>query len=114
MSSKKPGLPKLDPKNFDHGAFAAAAVPVPDPVQTATRPAEPKREAPKPVKGKAAQAQPAGASAQPPSRVGKKQLGVWVSEQKRKDLKRVALDTGSSVDEIVNDLIDDFLRRKAR
>ena len=48
---------------------------------------------------------------QPPSRAGRKQLGVWVSEETRKNLKRAALDLGRSVDEILNELIDEFLRQ---
>jgi hypothetical protein len=107
--SKKPGLPKLDAT-----AFEAVAVPVPDPVQAVTRPSPPKRDTPKPVKGKAAKGQPAASSPQPPSRVGKKQLGLWLPEQTRHELKRVALDSGRTVDEIVNGLIADFLRKNTR
>ena len=102
--SKKPGLPAMDAS-----AFARAAVPVPDPVQAVTKRKEPEqpvvREEPK-SKSRAV------ASAAPPSRAGKVQLGVWVTEQMRKDLKREALDSGRAVDVIVNELITDFLRKK--
>jgi len=105
MSSKKVGMPVMDPS-----AFAASAIAIPDPVRAATKrstePKEPVAEAPKKSRAGAPSASPT-----PPSRTGKKQLGVWVTEETRKDLKRAALDSGRSVDDIVNELITDFLRK---
>ena len=104
MSSKKVGMPVMDPS-----AFAASAIAIPDPVRAVTKRAEPKApvvESPKSRAGATLSASPT-----PPSRTGRKQLGVWVTEETRKDLKRAALDSGRSVDDIVNELITDFLRK---
>lgn len=105
MSSKtkKPGLPAMDAS-----AFAVAAIPVPDPVQVVTK--SPASE--KPAPAEAPKRSAAVSVGQPPSRAGKVQLGVWVPEEWRKELKREALESGRSVDVIVNDLIASHLQKR--
>jgi hypothetical protein len=85
-----------------------------DPVAavTASRAAAPTAPVaePKPVKSKPV-VQARAPQAKAPSRANRKQLGVWVHEQTHTKLKYAALDLKRSIDEIVNDLIDDFLSK---
>jgi hypothetical protein len=108
---KKPPMPALAP--LDRAAFTAAAVAIPDPVQAAIAsppsPAAPpkSRHLEKKTRGTTNN----GSGATQPSRAGKVQLSVWVLTEKRQELKKRALDLGRPVDDIVNELIDRFLRR---
>ena len=101
-TSKKKPMPALAP--LDTAAFNAAAVAIPDPVQAAASAA-----LPLPPRGRGYD-KSNGTSATQPSRAGKVQLSVWVRTEKRQELKRRALDLGRPVDDIVNELIDEFLR----
>jgi hypothetical protein len=107
-TSKKRPMPALAP--LDTAAFNAAAVAIPDPVQAAVSSPAPSAAPPLPPRGRGYD-KSNGTSATQPSRAGKVQLSVWVRTEKRQQLKRRALDLGRPVDDIVNELIDDFLRR---
>ncbi|MGA3123630.1 MAG: hypothetical protein ABSF69_22925 [Polyangiaceae bacterium] len=109
-TSKKKPMPALAP--LDMAAFNAAAVVIPDPVQSVIAPQSPPPVPASPSKRGKAHAIANGSSTPQPSRAGKAQLSVWVRIEKRKALKRRALDIGRAVDDIVNELIDDFLKRQ--
>lgn len=47
-----------------------------------------------------------------PSRKGKVNLAIWTDPDRRKALKQLALDSGKSVQEIVEDAIDRALSRR--
>ncbi len=112
---KKSPMSALAP--LDSSAFQAAAVAIPEPVRAVlSTPASPAVSPVETRPGRGwgrekAHGKPNGSSATQPSRAGKVQLSVWVGVEKRRDLKRRALDLGRPVDEIVNELIDGFLRR---
>jgi hypothetical protein len=84
MSKRKP-MEAVTAADLDPEAFSHVAVAQPDPVQVAI--------------------------ASPPSRVGKVQIVAWVTPEIRVRLKRKALDVGRPVDEILNALIADFLKK---
>jgi hypothetical protein len=102
MSDKKKqkAMPSLDAS-----AFAAAAVPQPDPVQMATTTPQAVR-APDRAPSKAAPV-----TGKPPSRAGKVQLNVWVSPATRQKLLHRKADTGQSIEEMVSTAIDMMLTR---
>ena len=52
---------------------------------------------------------PAPASAARASRAGRVGIQVWVDPRKRKKLKHYSADTGRSVDDFLNEAIDDFM-----
>jgi hypothetical protein len=104
---KKPTMPSLDAS-----AFAAAAVPQPDPVQvaTTTRPVSRPGLAAEPVP--ATPAKPVASTGKTPSRTGKVQLNVWVWPETRQKLLHRKADTGESIEEMVSAAIDAMLATK--
>jgi hypothetical protein len=100
-------------KPIDVSAFASAAMAQPDPVATvvaasAVPAAEPAVEPPTAVrerpKAKVMALKPAG-------RAGKVGLQMWVEPEKRKKLKRYAVDAGRTVDALLAEALDDLLRK---
>jgi hypothetical protein len=108
MSKRKP-MEAVTAADLDPEAFSHVAVAQPDPVQVATAPRTPPVTA-QPTRPKSTAAQRT-AIASPPSRVGKVQIVAWVTPEIRVRLKRKALDVGRPVDEILNALIADFLKK---
>jgi hypothetical protein len=112
-TKKRAPMPALTP--LDTNAFQTAAIAIPDPVQAVVAPSKrgsPPVSRPKSsarTKGRAPSNGFAPAAAQP-SRLGKVQLAVWVTTDKRQALKRRALDVGRAVDDLVNELIDVYLK----
>lgn len=103
---KKPTMPSLDAS-----AFAAAAVPQPDPVHIATAQSV-SRPVPVAEPTPATPAKPVTSTAKTSSRAGKVQLNVWVwPETKQKLLHRKA-DTGEGIEEMVSAAIDAMLASK--
>jgi hypothetical protein len=103
---KKPTMPSLDAS-----AFAAAAVPQPDPVQIATGQSV-SRTAPAAKPAAAIPATPVTSTGKAPSRTGKVQLNVWVWPETRQRLLHRKADTGESIEEMVSAAIDAMLVSK--
>jgi hypothetical protein len=95
---KRKPMPALDPS-----AFEVAAVPQPDPVDVATRSKH---------SGVVRRASTAKAtSSQQASRMGKVQVQVWVTEDVRRRLKTLALNSDASVEQLLSGAIDQLLRK---
>jgi hypothetical protein len=96
---------------LDMSAFAAAAVPQPDPVQVAT--AHPiSRPAPTAQPVAAPSTRPSPPTSKAPSRAGKVQLNVWVWPETRQRLLHRKADTGESIEDMVSAAIDTMLASK--
>jgi hypothetical protein len=111
---------KRAPMSLDAAAFAGVAVPQPDPVQAAvakvtppTTPPVPKaasaRESP-PLRAARATKSESRANAQK-SRVGRVPVQTWIPEEKRRSLKVLSAKTGISVEDYLENCIDDLLKR---
>jgi|SRR5579872_4073332 len=110
MSAKRPAL------SLKADAFAAHAIPQPDPVQVATAhpPAmPPAAEARKPAQRRAGEqtSKKAANAAGQPSRAGKVQVVAWVPEGRRAELKIVAAKLRRTVDDLLTSMIDDLVTK---
>lgn len=94
MTAKRKPLPALDAS-----AFANAAVPVADPVHTATttKVTQPAKRT-EPDEPKAT------------TREGKVQIQAWVTKDERRDLKILSAKTGKSVDQLLREAVQRILK----
>jgi hypothetical protein len=111
---------KRSPLALKADAFAAHAIPQPDPVTVATAtpgapPARPAAKAPETPKTTRIKEERAGAKdpakANQPSRSGKVQVVAWVPEGRRAELKIVAAKLRRTVDDLLTSMIDDLVNK---
>jgi hypothetical protein len=111
---------KRSPLALKADAFAAHAIPQPDPViaatatpaappaQVAARISQPPRET-QTEEGRAGAKEEAKTNQ--PSRAGKVQVVAWVPEERRAELKIVAAKLRRTVDDLLTSMIDDLLNK---
>jgi hypothetical protein len=108
---------KRSPLALKADAFAAHAIPQPDPVTVATAapPARSAANAPETPKTTQIKEERAGAKdpakANQPSRSGKVQVVAWVPEGRRAELKIVAAKLRRTVDDLLTSMIDDLVNK---
>jgi hypothetical protein len=113
MKAKRP------PLALKASAFAAHAIPQPDPVQVATAPqrATPPAAAPPsspvapPRRDRRESPPKPSAQAGQPSRAGKVQVVAWIAEERRAELKIVAAKLRRTVDDLITSMIDDLIQK---
>ena len=66
------------------------------------------------VSGKAEPAQPQPAVPKPPSRQGKKGILIYLSPEAAKEMKLLAVETGTSIQELGIEAFNDLLRKHNR
>ena len=112
---------KRPPLALKADAFAAHALPQPDPVQVAiaapiaplplVAPDAPTAPRMIPVVTDRAGAKEPSAEPRQPSRAGKVQVVAWVPEGRRAELKIVAATLRRTVDDLLTSMIDDLLTK---